>query len=347
MFRESFNPQLATCNHKHMNSRVEIILHESKILQDNFLSDPPTRRVGVYLPPDYDESKRYPSVYLLAGFTGRGTMMLNESAWDENIQQRLDRLIATNAIQPLIVVLPDCFTKYGGSQYINSEGTGRYEDYLIQELIPYIDAHYKTIPERARRGVAGKSSGGFGALIQGMRHPEMFGAVACHSGDMHFDLCYRQDFPPTLNGIHKYGGMEKFLETFRDARPKKGDWHAILSTVGYAACYSPNPDSAWGFDLPFDLTTGEWNDAVWARWKAWDPIELIPQYETALRSFQTLYLDCGTRDEFNLQYGARTFCARLQRAGIPYQRQEFDDGHFDISYRYDVSLSAFSAAWTA
>ncbi len=330
-----------------MPSRVEIILHESEILKTNFLRDPHVRRTGVYLPAAYDGVKRFPVVYLLAGFTGRGTMMLNESAWNENIQQRLDRLIATNAIQPLIVVLPDCFTKYGGSQYINSEGTGRYEDYLIQELIPYIDAHYKTIPERERRGIAGKSSGGFGALIQGMRHPETFGAVACHSGDMHFDLCYRADFPPTLNGVKKYGGMEKFLETFREARPKKGDWHAILSTVGYATCYSPNPETAWGFDLPFDLETGEWNEAVWARWKAWDPIELIPQYANALRSFQILYLDCGTRDEFNLQYGARTFCARLQRAGIPYQRQEFDDGHFDISYRYDVSLQAFSDAWRA
>src|SRR5689334_1880362 len=102
-----------------MPSRVEIIPHASKILQDNFLHDPATRRVGIYLPPDYDESKRYPSVYLLSGFTGRGTMMLNESAWNENIQERLDRLIGTGAVQPLIAVLPDCFTRYGGSQYIN------------------------------------------------------------------------------------------------------------------------------------------------------------------------------------------------------------------------------------
>lgn len=334
-----------------MKSRVEIILHESKILQENFLNDPHVRRVGIYLPPDYDDTtqsdvtKRYPSVYLLAGFTGRGTMMLNESAWDENIQQRLDRLIATNAIQPMIVVLPDCFTKYGGSQYINSEGTGRYEDYLIQELIPYVDAHYKTIPERERRGVAGKSSGGYGALIQGMRHPEMFGAVACHSGDMHFDLCYRQDFPPTLRSLKNFGGVEGFIKTFRDTHPKKGDFHSILSTVGYAACYSPNVNSAWGFDLPFDVETGEWNDAVWARWRAWDPIELISQYESALRSLQLLFLDCGLRDEFNLQFGARAFCARLKRAGIPYRHEEFDDGHFDISYRYDVSLQAMSEIW--
>src|SRR4029079_16144798 len=108
----------------------------------------------VYLPPEYDTKTRYPSVYLLAGFTGRGTMMLNESAWDENIQQRLDRLIATKAIQPMVVVLPDCFTRYGGSQYINSEGTGLYEDYFIKELVPYVDANFATIADSKRRGVA-------------------------------------------------------------------------------------------------------------------------------------------------------------------------------------------------
>lgn len=330
-----------------MPSRIEIISHESKILQGNFLNDPTTRRVGIYLPSDYDASKRYSSVYLLAGFTGRGTMMLNESAWDENIQQRLDRLIATSAIQSMIVVLPDCFTRYGGSQYINSEGTGRYEDYLVEELVPYVDSHYRTIPERARRGVAGKSSGGYGALTLGMRHPELFGAVACHSGDMHFDLCYRADFAPTMRSIGKYGGVSRFLETFRTMHPKGGDFHHILSTVGYAACYSPNIKSAWGFDLPFDIENGEWNDAVWARWKQWDPIELIPQYESALRSMQLLYLDAGLRDEFNLQFGARTYVARLQRAGIPYRHEEFDDGHFDISYRYDVSLKAMSDVWAS
>lgn len=328
-----------------MPSRVEIISHASEILKDNFLKDPHVRRVAVYLPDGYDESKRYPSVYLLAGFTGRGTMMLNESAWEENIQQRLDRLISTGAIQPIIAVLPDCFTKYGGSQYINSKGTGRYQDYLIQELVPYVDTHYRTIPARERRGVAGKSSGGYGALIQGMRHPEVFGAVACHSGDMHFDLCYRSDFPPTLRSIKNYGGMENFLATFQGVHPKKGDFHAILSTVGYAACYSPNVHSPWGFDIPFDMETGEWKDDVWARWKAWDPIELIPQYESALRGMQLLFLDCGLRDEFNLQFAARTFAARLKRAGIPYRHEEFDDGHFDIQYRYDVSLKALSAVW--
>lgn len=327
------------------NGQVRIESFTSQLLQDNYLRDPSTRRIAIYLPPDYDRGGPYPVVYLLAGFTGRGTMMLNESAWDENIQQRMDRLSGRGDVKPMIVVMPDCFTRYGGSQYINSMGTGRYEDHVVRELVPWIDANYHTIADRAHRAVAGKSSGGFGALTLGMQNPNVFGLVACHSGDTHFDLCYRQDFVPFLRSIGKYGGVENFIKTFRDIRPRVGDFFPILNSVAMASCYSPNLDSAWGFDLPFDLETGEWNDTVWTRWKAWDPIERVSEFADALRSLRLLYLDCGTRDEFNLQYGARTFCARCKRANIPYHYEEFDDGHRDIQYRYDVSLKMISKVW--
>ncbi len=328
-------------------SSSQVIIHpfESSVLKDNFLQDPSVRRTVVYLPPGYDETRRYPVVYLLAGFTGRGTMLLNESAWDENIPQRLDRLIATGAIQPLIAVLPDCFTRYGGSQYLNSPGTGRYMDHVVEELVPWVDATFRTIPERTRRAVAGKSSGGFGALTLGMRHPEVFGAVACHSGDMHFDFCYRPDCVAALRSLPKYGGVKNFIRTFLSIRPRTGDFFDALNVIAMASCYSPNTDSPWGFELPFDVETGEWNDAVWARWKAWDPIELVVPYADALRSLQLLFLDCGTRDEFHLQYGARTFAARCRRANVPCVHEEFDDGHRDVQYRYDVSLKALGEVW--
>lgn len=332
------------------DSRVEIHSVDSVVLRGNFLNDPTTRRVAIFLPPGYDagaaRATRYPVVFLLAGFTGRGTMMLNESAWDENIQERLDRLIAAGTLGPLIAVLPDCFTRYGGSQYINSAGTGRYMDYVVDELVPWVDMTFRTIPSRERRAVAGKSSGGFGALTLGMTHPEVFGAVACHSGDMHFDFCYRQDFGPFLRAIPKYGGVQKFTQTFRELHPRGGDMHACLNVIAMASCYSPDPDSPWGFDLPFHVDTGEWDDSVWARWKAWDPIERVGTYASALKSLQLLYLDCGTRDEFNLQYGARTMAARLRRAAIPFRHQEYDDGHFDTQYRFDVSLAAIQSVWS-
>ncbi len=327
-------------------SQVLIENFTSQVLAGNYLNDPTTRRVAVYLPPGYDEgAARYPVVFLLTGFTGRGTMLLNESAWDENIQQRLDRLIQANTIVPMIVVMPDGFTRYGGSQYINSAGTGRYEDHIVEELVPWADRSFRTLPGRDSHAVMGKSSGGYGSLMLGMRHPETFGLVACHSGDMYFELCYGPDLLKCLHSVGKYGGVEKFLREFRDLHPKEGDFFSILNALAMASCYAPNLDSPYGFDLPYDEYTGEWKKDIWVRWKQWDPIELVECYADALRSLRCLYLDCGTRDEFNLQYGARTFCARLERKGIPYHYEEFDDGHRDISYRYDVSLRMLSDVW--
>ncbi len=326
--------------------RVLIEQFDSTLLQGNPLGDPSVRRVAVYLPPGYDQAKEpYPVVYMLTGFTGRGTMLLNESMWDENIQQRLDRLIGEGTVIPLIMVAPDCSTRYGGSQYINSSATGRYEDHVIDELVPWVDATFRTVPDRLFRGVMGKSSGGYGSVILTLRHPEVFGLMACHSGDMYFELCYGPDFITYLKAIKKFGGLSKFLDDLPRIHPKDNDFHGVLNTAAMASCYAPNPQAPCGFDLPFDEQTGEWRPDVWARWKEWDPIDLVGRYRDALAGLRLLYLDCGTRDEFNLQFGARTFCARLDRKGIRYRYEEFDDGHMNIPYRYDVSLAAMSDVW--
>lgn len=317
----------------------------SNVLRGNPLGDPFVRRVPVYLPPDYHEGDtRFPSVYVLTGFTGRGTMLLNDSPWDETLPQRMDRLIAERKVQPMILVMPDCFTRIGGSQYLNSSAVGRYEDHVIQELVPYIDQNYRTIPDRNSRAVVGKSSGGYGSVILAMRHPDLFGLMGSHSGDMYFEYCYKPDIITALRGLKKFGGLAKFWNEFRTIRPKDRDFHATLNTLAMAACYSPNPEAPQGFDLPFDLETGELRDDVWARWLRWDPVYIVEQYADALRSLRLLYLDAGLRDEFNLQYGARIFGKRLKELGIPFVFEEFDDGHMNVQYRYDVSLKAVSDA---
>ncbi|MBI3913664.1 MAG: esterase [Chloroflexi bacterium] len=316
---------------------------ESAALKNNPLGDPATRRVPVYLPPGYERGDaRYPSIYILTGFTGRGTMLLNDSAWDENIAQRMDRLIAEGKVRPMILVMPDCFTRIGGSQYINSSATGNYEDHVVKEIVARVDQKYRTQADRDHRAAMGKSSGGYGSVILAMRHPDVFGLMACHSGDLYFELCYKPDFIGYLRAQKKFGGLEKFWQTFRDLHPKDRDWGAMLNTIAMAACYSPNPSAPFGFDLPFDAETGEMRDDVWKRWLAWDPVFLVDQYADALRSLRLIYLDAGLRDEFNLQYGARIFCQRLKAHGVPYIHEEFDDGHMNIVYRYDVSLKAIS-----
>lgn len=316
----------------------------SQVLRDNPLGDPFVRRVPVYLPPGYANGTRYPTTYVLTGFTGRGSMLLNDAAWDENIAERMDRLIAEGKVRPMILVMPDCFTRIGGSQYINSPAVGRYEDHIVQELVPFVDARYRTMADRDHRAVVGKSSGGYGSVILAMRHPEVFGLMACHSGDMYFELCYKPDMIGALKALPKLGGLDKFWNTIPTIRPKDKNFREAINAVAMAACYSPNPTAPHGFDLPFDQETGELREEVWKRWLEWDPVCLVDKHLEALRSLRLIYLDAGTRDEFNLQFGARIFCRRLKERGIPYIHDEFDDGHMNIQYRYDNSFAAISKA---
>ncbi len=335
-------------------SKIIIETISSNALHGNPLGDPTARRVPVYLPPGYNESdNRYPAVYLLTGFTGRGAFMLNDSAFDEPIQERLDRLIATGQIQPMIVVMPDCFTRYGGSQYLNSSATGRYQDHLIEEVVPFIDQHYRTRAEPGYRAIGGKSSGGYGALVQAMRHPDIFGAIACHSGDLYFDYCYKPDFAKFLNAAarHNINSTETlgdFLTGFSPKmHPKPAGFFDIIHISAMAACYSPNPNSPCGFDLPFEFHTGLLRPDIWQRWLALDPVTMLDEekHVEALRRMKLIYLDCGNRDEYALHYGARIFSRRLTELDIPHQRQEFDGGHRGTQFRYDVSLKGISEAF--
>ena len=320
---------------------------ESQALAGNYTGDPATRRLPIILPPDYATSgRRYPVIVGLTGFTGRGVMLLNDDAWQPNLVERLERLYAAG-MPHAIFALPDCFTRYGGSQYINSEATGRYEDYVIEEIIPYVDARYRTIAAPEGRGVFGKSSGGYGSMILGMRHPEVFGALACHSGDMAFDLCYGRDFPGTCNAINKAGGVEAWWRQFAAQVKKRPDDFEALNILAMAACYSPDPDAPLRIALPMDLHTSQRIPAVWSRWLDWDPVELLDRYGENLRRLRLLYIDCGSRDQFMLHFGARLMVQRLAERGIAHEYEEFDDNHSNVQYRYDVSLPKLARALAA
>lgn len=314
------------------------IRHESEVLKGNPLGDPSVRDLFVYLPPGYEESDlRYPSVYCLTGFTGRGKMLLNDNAFTPNLAERMDKLIAAGAIKPMIVVMPDCFTYYGGSQYINSSATGRYEDYLIEELVPFIDAEFRTFATRDARAVMGKSSGGYGSLIMGMRHADVFGLVCSTAGDAYFEYCYPMDFAKAFRTIK--GDPAGFMREFWATEKQGKDDHPALNTIGMASCYSPNGSE---FDMPFDLETGEIREDVWARWLEHDPVRLVEKHAGDLRSLKLLYVDAGTKDEFALDVGAKILSRKLKEFDVPHLHEEFDDGHFNISYRYDRSLELIS-----
>lgn len=318
---------------------------ESKLLRDNPLGDSPDRDLLVYLPPAYDASQEYPVVYGVVGYTGTGRMLLNADPLLEDLRTKMDRLIAEGRCAPMLVVMPDCFTRVGGNQYLNSSATGPYEDYLLQEVIPFVEGRYACGP----RGIWGKSSGGYGSLVLGMRHPDVFVALAAHSGDALFEYCYLPDFPAALEAFREAGGPAEWLDRYWE-RPdrRRKELYPPLNTLGMAAHYSPNPRSPHlGIDFPFDLETGAFRPDVWERWRSWDPVNLVDRYAENLGKLRLVYLDCGTEDEYHLIWGARTLHAKLDALGIDHVYEEFDDGHMNVTYRYDVSLPLLGEALSA
>jgi enterochelin esterase-like enzyme len=316
----------------------------SRLLAGNRLGDPADRELPVWLPPGFDDSRRYPTIWYLSGFGAAGATKLGWSLWSPNIAQRLDRLVGDGLMPPTIVAFPDCTTRLGGSQYIDSTVCGPYGRHLIEELIPALDSTLPTVPDREHRAVLGKSSGGFGALVHAMHHPDVWGAAGCHSGDMGFELCFGAAFPRTQGVIERHGSLEAFLGYFiererHDADDLQAGLHAAM-----AACFDPQPELPLGFSLPFDLRTGARIAERWQAWLAWDPVLLVPRHAAALQSLRRLVLDCGTRDPWFLHLGARQFCLALRAHGVSHEYEEFDDGHMGIDYRLSSSLPKLAHA---
>ena len=251
-------------------------------------------------------------------------------------------MFADGQAPPAIVVYVDAWSKYGGSQFVDSPGTGRYHSYLCDEIVPWVDARYRTVPDAAHRAIMGKSSGGFGAMITPMLRPDLFGALATHAGDTLYEHSYLPAFAAAVRHLRRYDGdIWRWWEDFssRVAFTKEEDMH-LLEVLGVAACFSAQPDGS--VDLPFDPLTGVLRPAVWQRWLDWDPVRMVPAHAEALRGLRAIWIDAGTRDEYHLDLGAEAFRAALRNIGIADEVvhfELFDAGHGSIEYRYPMSLA--------
>jgi S-formylglutathione hydrolase FrmB len=310
---------------------------ESEALRDNPLGDPYERPVWVYLPPGVSASgsTRVPAIYVIQGLTGQVDMWWNRTAFRPNVPELADALFSKQDVPPAILVFVDAWTSLGGSQYLNSPGTGRYMDYLADEVTTFVDSVYPTVADRDHRALTGKSSGGYGAMVVPMMRPDIFGALGTHAGDALFELCYLPEFGPAVRALRdEYdGSFQRFWEDFRSrpASSKRSD-HNLLNMYCMAACYSAEPDGS--VTLPFDPQTGKIRPEVWERWLAVDPVRMAPEHAEALRSMRGIYIDAGKRDEFFLDLGAQAFANELDAIGVECFFELFDAGHGAIEYRY-------------
>jgi S-formylglutathione hydrolase FrmB len=315
---------------------------DSAALRGNPLGDPHTRPLWVYAPPAYaaEPDRRFPSIYLIQGHTGQLDMWHNRSAFRPTVPELVDRLFAEEGCPPALIVYVDAWTSFGGSQFLDSPAVGRYHTYLCDEVVPFVDARYRTLPDAAHRGITGKSSGGYGAMVTPMLRPELFGGLATHAGDALFELCYLPEFREaarTLRDAYN-GSFDAFWTDFR-SRPAftKATDFPLLDTWAMAACYSANEDGS--VDLPFEPETGKLRDDVWERWLAWDPVRMAARHADALRGLRAIYIDSGNRDQFFLDLGANAFRLELERLGVTDVFFELFDGtHSSVEYRYPLAL---------
>lgn len=322
-----------------LSGRLDLTTLESRALRGNRLDDPFIRKLWVYLPPGYDDdpARRYPVVLMLSSHGNTGASMLNWRAWDESLDQQVDRLISTGACPPHIMIIPDTWTRLGGALHLNTPALGNYADYLLDEILPFVESMYRT---NGRRAIMGRSSGGYAALYHAMTRPGLFQAAADHSGDAYFEFMALPDIARLHRNLARYGGLDGLMEDTKQNTPKDQAFYDTISILTWAATFAPNPDAPHGFDLPIDTETGALREDVWARCLAYDPVRLIQnrRYADALATLRELFIDCGQFDEYNLQVGARLVSRELTAMGVSHTYEEYPGGHRHTHYRYDVSL---------
>jgi len=329
--------------------RIDELTISSDLLRDNPLGDPYERPLHVYTPPGYDDQpdRRYPAVYIIMGYTGFITMWHNRRAFRSTFPEEADGVFSRGEAPPAVVVYVDAWTAYGGSQFVDSPGTGAYHSYLCDEVVPFVDARYRTLAAPEHRGIAGKSSGGFGAMITPMLRPDLFGGLATHAGDALYEACYIPEFPKAVRALRKHDGdVFAWWDGFQrgEYAVDPNDDGLLSMLIGVSACFSARDDGTP--ELPFDPRTGALVPDAWQRWLDWDPVRMAPDHAEALRGLRAIWIDAGTKDEWYLDLGAQAFRETLPGLGVADDVVHFEtvDGatHSTIDRNYAKTL-----AWLA
>ncbi|HLI14849.1 MAG TPA: alpha/beta hydrolase-fold protein [Acidimicrobiales bacterium] len=328
--------------------RIEAREIDSPALAGNPLGDPTRRPLWVYLPPGYDDEpdRRYPTIYVLQGFGGYVTRWaLRPGPFSPATPEALDAVFAGGA-PPCIVVYVDAFTALGGSQFVDSPATGNYATYLCEDVVGFVDAAYRTLASPRHRALQGKSSGGFGAMVNAMTRPDVFGAFASHAGDAGYEHCYLPEIRDAYRALrdHYDRSYDAFFADLA-ARPleRRPYDHVLVSCYAVAACFSPAPDG--GVELPFDPATGRLRAEVWERWLAWDPVRMVRGHAEALRGARAIWIDAGRADDYGLDLGAEALVDELRLIGVEDVAFELFEGtHSGIDHRYPLAAAYLAEA---
>jgi pimeloyl-ACP methyl ester carboxylesterase len=297
-------------------------------LSNNLIDEPAERTIYVYLPPSYNTSdKRYPVVYYLPGYSD--SMMIGM-----RLPDHVDELIESGKINEMILVIASGANRLGGGFYVNSAVTGNWEDFIVEDLVGYIDSNFRTLAQAASRGISGHSMGGFGSLNIAMRHPEVFGAVYSLSPGLFDEKGLEEALfasEPTIKSFVRY-------ESELAALPMEDAAGRMLAgpdrfTLAYGYAFAPNPEKHPPyFDYPFKEVDGQLvrDESIWTKWEGGFggiPAEAV-QYKDNLLQLKGIVVDYGTGDEYGwIPEGCVYYGEQLTAAGIPVRLESYNGTH--------------------
>jgi len=294
----------------------------SPSLEGNLFGDSPDRQVTIYLPPSYDNGLEmlYPVVYLLHGFTGNHNLWTGGSYISGNILNSMKSWLSSEKVEEMILVMPNSRNRLLGSMYTNSVATGNWADYIIRDLIPYIDSNYRTLPQRESRAVIGHAMGGSGGMTLGINYPDVFGCIGSMAG-----LLDVTQYPSSISTAYARGAKFKNLSDF-DSQSME-----IQIAIALSATFAPNLDNPpfyadflWEYDDSNKLVK---NQTVWDKFMVHDVLTRLSENVESLLNMRAIYMDCGISDSFNVIIDLRRVGDELQRLNIPHYYREFAGNH--------------------
>ena len=294
---------------------VEHITVHGKALEGNLEGDSPDREVSVYLPPSYgaNQDRRFPVVYLLHGYGGRDNTFTERLA---DLPASADTLARAQGFSELIVVTPNAFTLHKGSMYSSSVTIGDWERFIAEDLVAYIDSHYRTLANRMSRGLGGHSMGGYGALRIGMKRPDVFSSLYVMSA-----CCLAANRNPRPESIEAAAAI-KTREQAEEAAQAPG--FGPSTTLASAAAWSPNPMNPPLFlDLP--IKDGKVRPDIVAKWVANSPLEMLERNADALKKYYAIAVDIGLQD--TLLASNQQLHQAMTRLYIPHGYEEYEGDH--------------------
>jgi enterochelin esterase-like enzyme len=309
---------------------LERIKVHGKSLEVNLEGDSPDRDVSIYLPPSYaaDRTRRYPVVYVLHGYTDSDDRWFGLKQSFINLPAVTDKTLASGTAREMILVMPNAYTAYQGSMYSTSVTTGDWDRFISEDLVSYIDSHYRTIGQVASRGLAGHSMGGYGTIKIGMKHPEVFSSIYILS-----PCCMIPNLNPQSSTLAKAEAIQSVAEV------AQADF-GTKAMVASAAAWSANPKKPpLFFDLP--VKDGQLQPVIAAKWAANAPLAMIDQYLPNLGKLHAIAVDAGAQDE-PIASTVRTLDQMLNQAGIPHTFEIYEGNHVNhIADRVETKVLPF------